>query len=132
MLTLLFILNAGLLPPVVANPDLNVPEVRISIHPSSMSSYQLLKRKTPDTYTCEAIVTDADTHHTFVNAELVVLPGHTEKVSRQAGEYGLDFSVTVKDRQAEADVTVKRGAKVITRQRSTVYLNLYDGNVPLR
>jgi hypothetical protein len=132
MLTLLFILNAGLLPPVVANPDLVVPEVHITIHPSSMDSYQLLKRKTPDTYTCEAFVAEAGTHHAFVNAELVVVPGHTEKVSRQAGEYGLDFSVTVKDRQAEADVTVKRGARVITRQRSTVYLNPYDGNVPLR
>jgi len=128
MLTLLFLLNAA----VTTAPELTVPEVTISIHPSSMDSYQLLERKTPGTYTCTALVSQAGTNTAFVSAELVVTPGRTEKVTKQAGEYALDFSVSVKSQRAEAVVTVKRGDKVLTRQRSSVFLNAGEGNIPLR
>jgi len=122
MLTLLFILNAAVTP--AANiPDLTAPEVNISIRPSSMDEYQLLKRKTLQTYTCTAFVFQEGTHAAYAHAELVVSPGTTEKVTKQSGEYGMDFSVTLKHNHAEALVTVKRGDKVVTRQRSTVYLN---------
>ena len=127
MLTLLLLLSVTVTP-----PDLTAPEVMISIHPSSMDSYQLLKRKTPDTYTCNALVTQAGTNVGYVSAELVVSPGTTEKITRRAGEYELDFAVTLKNQRAEAVATVKRGDKVLTRQRSTVYLKMDEKAVPIR
>ena len=132
MLTLLLILNAAVTPaPQI--PDLTAPEVNISIRPSYMDSYQLLKRKTPDTYTCEAFVSEAGTNHAYIAAELVVTPGRTEKITKQNGDYGLDFAVTLKNNRAEAVATVKRGDKVLTRQRSTVYLNTREAAIiPIR
>jgi hypothetical protein len=123
MLTLLFILNAAVTPSADI-PELTAPEVNISIRPSYMDSYQLLTRKTPQTYTCQAWVEQAGTPRVaYLNAELVVSPGKTEKISRQTGEYAMDFEVTLKNNEAHAVVTVKRGERILTRQRSTVYLN---------
>lgn len=129
MLTLLFILNAAVAAPAADIPELTAPEVRISVHPSFMDSYQLLKRKTPQTYTCTAFVMQAETHIGYLKAELVVSSGTTEKVSKKFGEYGLDFAVTVKNQMAETVVTVKRGDRVLTRQSSTVSLNIQDARV---
>ena len=131
MLTLLLILNAAVTP-AAPMPELTAPEVYISIHPSSMDHYQLLKRKTPGTYTCTALVSQAGTNVAFVSAELVVNPGTTEKITKQGGDYTLDFAVTIKSQRAEAVATVKRGDKLVTRQRSTVFLNAGEGNIPLR
>ena len=132
MLTLLLILTAAVTPAAPQAVELTAPDVFISIHPSSMDSYQLLKRKTPGTYTCTALVSQAGTNVAFASAELVVNPGTTEKITKQAGEYTLDFGVTIKSQRAEAVATVKRGDKVVTRQRSTVFLNAGEGNIPLR
>ena len=76
MLTLLFILNAAVTP-AADIPELTAPEVNISIRPSSMDEYQLLKRKTPQTYTCTAFVFQEGTHvaYAYAHAELVVSPG---------------------------------------------------------
>jgi hypothetical protein len=53
-------------------------------------------------------------------------------VTKRQGEYSLDFAVTIKNQRADALVTVKRGEKLLTRQRSTVYLKTDEGVVPLR
>jgi len=125
MLTLLFILNAAITP-AAPIPDLTAPEVDVSIRPSYLDEYQLLKRSTPETYTCQAIVKQAEGHAIYASADLVVSPGKTEKVSRKNGDYTVDFAVTLKNNRAESIVTVKRGETVLTRQRSTVYLNTRD------
>jgi hypothetical protein len=124
MLTLLFVLNAAVIP-AADIPELTAPEVNISIQPSYLDSYQLLKRKTPETYTCSAWVEQAGAkpRRAYITADLVVSPGGSEKVSRRVGDYALDFAVTMKDNRAHAEVTVKRGDQVLTRQSSTVYLN---------
>lgn len=128
MLTLLFVLNA-----VVAAtpevPELTAPEVHVSIHPSFMDEYQMLKRKTPETYTCTAFVTQAETHFGYLKAELVVSPGRTEKITTKSRDYELDFAVTLKGQRAETVVTVKRGDRILTRQSSTVSLNIQDARV---
>ena len=87
-----------------------------------MDDYQLLKRKTPETYTCTAMVRDAESKSPWLSANLVLLPGQRDKVSKTFGDYALDFSVDMTGARAEATVTVKRGDKMLTRQRSTVYL----------
>ena len=75
---------------------------------------------------------EAGTNVAFVSAELVVNPGTTEKITKQGGDYTLDFAITIKSQRAEAVATVKRGDKLVTRQRSTVFLNAGEGNIPLR
>jgi hypothetical protein len=124
MLTLLFILNAAVAP-AQQPPDL-ATEVGVSIQPSSMSPYQLLKRKTPDTYTCRADVLQAEGHVINLSAEMAVATGSTQQTTRRNGEYELEFSVTLKNNRAESVVAVKRGEKLLTRQRSTVYINTRD------
>ena len=121
MLTLLFILNAAITPAQQA-PDL-ATDVGVSIQPSSMSPYELLKRKTPETYTCRANVLQVEGHVINLSAEMAVAAGSTEKVTRRNGEYQLEFSVTLKNKRAESVVAIKRGEKLLTRQRSTVYIN---------
>ena len=122
MLTLL-LLASTLLPVQQAVPEITAPDVMVTIAPSSMDSYQLLKRRrTPDTYTCEAFVRDVDPPHRWLTATLVLLPGTSDTVTERAGEYSLEFKVKMMTLQAETSVTVKRGDKVLTRQRSTVYL----------
>ena len=128
MLTLLLLISALSLPAEV--PDITAPEVIVSVAPSSMDSYQLLKRKTPETYTCHARVQDAGSKLGVIAAELV-LAGGTEKVTRRAGDYTLDFSVTMKLQRAETDVTVKRGDRVLTRQRSTITFQSGQKIVPV-
>ena len=131
MLTLLLLALSLAAPAEI--PDLEAPEVSVTIQPSSMDAYQLLRRQTPDTYTCQALVTEAGTHRLYVAAQLTALAGHTEKVTRQAGDYSLEFAVKMGKAQADTTVTVKRGDKVLTRQRSTVYLKPMqdDGIIPV-
>ena len=130
MLTVLLVLAAINVQPA-ALPDLTAPDVRISITPSTMDPYQLLRRKTPQTYTCQATVSEADTRNLYVSAEIVIAPGESQSVTRRQGEYTLDFSVKMRNQRADAVATVKRGEKVLTRQRSTMYLQTPEGVVPL-
>ncbi len=132
MLVVLLLL-ADVLSLPVQQPDLTAPEVRVSIRPSFMDPYQLLRRPSPSTYTCEALVSQADTKVAFLHAKLVVARGAMEKTTALARGYSLEFSVTVKnEREANAVVTVKRGEQIITRQRSTVNLRTDEGVVPVQ
>jgi hypothetical protein len=128
MLTLLLLISVLSLPTDM--PDITAPEVIVTIAPSSMDRYQLLKRKTPDTYTCRVTVRDAESDSPAIRAELV-LSGGSDKVTRRIGDYTIDFSVTMKLQKAETDVTVKRSERVLTRQRSTVSFQSGQKIVPV-
>jgi hypothetical protein len=122
MLTLL-LLAAVIVTPAQATPEINTPEVIITIAPSSMDSFQLLRRRrSPDTYTCEALVREATSNQPWIHAELILLPGTSDTITERVGDYSLEFTVKMMTMQANTTVTVKRGDKVLTRQRSTVYL----------
>ena len=131
MMTFLLLAAITLNPPEppVVGPGF---EVRIDIHPSYMDHYQLLKaRRTPSTFTCTAEVFEVGTNRIYGSADLAVLPGHNEKTTQTFGDYTMTFSVKLNTYRAEADVTVKRGEQLITRQRSTVYVRANEGIVPL-
>ena len=130
MLTLLYLAATLLAAP--ATPVINAPEVFVTIAPSTHDEYQLLKRKTPDTYTCHAMVRDAETRGAALHAEVVLLPNQSDRVVRTSGEYTLEFAVTMKTKTAQAVVTVKRGDKMITRQSSTVSLDRDPAIMPAR
>src|ERR1041384_4507440 len=110
MLTLLFILIAAVTP-AQQTPDL-ATDAGVSIQPSSLGPYQLLKRKAPDTYSCRANVLQAEGHVINLSAEMSMAKGSTEKVTRRNGEYELEFSVTLKNNRAESVVAVKRGERL--------------------
>ena len=84
MLTLLLL--AATLSSPARMPEILAPEVMVTIAPSSMDEFQLLKRKTPETYTCTLSVRDADTKSASIGADLVLRPGQSDKVSRVIGE----------------------------------------------
>ena len=130
MLTLLYLAATVLAAP--EPPVITAPEVIVTIAPSTHDEYQLLKRKTPDTYTCQAMVRDAETRGAMLHAELGLLPNQSDRVVRAAGEYTLEFAVTMRAKTAHAVVTVKRGDKMITRQRSTVSLDRDPAIMPVR
>ena len=133
MLTLLLLAVSLAVPAEI--PDLEAPEVYVTIRPSTMDEFQLLRRATPYTYTCEAMVLQAEAkpRRIYVSAKLVAVPGQTETTTQRAGEYTLDFAVKMGRSQADATVTVTRGDKVITRQRSTIQVTAPQqaGIIPL-
>ena len=132
MLTLLLTLSSVLLQLPAQTPELTAPEVYVSIRPSSMDSYQLLRRRTPETFSCRAEVTQSGSHSLFLSADLVLLAGETQHVTTKRLDYTLEFAVTMKDRRAETIVTVKRGETLLTRQRSTMILQTPEAIVPVR
>jgi hypothetical protein len=107
-------------------------DVSIYIQPSSMDHYQLLRRKTPNTFTCGADVYAPQPEGVSGHVELVLLPGQSDKVTKVFGPYSMDFSVRLQNNRAHAEVTVKRGDQIVSRQRSTVFIRTDEGIVPLR
>jgi hypothetical protein len=133
MLMSILLLVATTLIPIPADTAQTAFDVSISIQPSSMDRFQLLRRKTPETFTCLADVVAPGPGGAYGHAELVVLPGQADKVTKVFGDYSMDFSVRLKNNRAFAEVTVKRGEQIVSRQRSTVFLQTTDeGIVPLR
>ena len=129
MLTAFLLLVATTLTPT---PAPTAFDVSIYIQPSSMDHCQLLRRKTPNTFTCGADVIAPGPDGAYGHAELVLLPGQADKVTKEFGEYSMDFSVRLKNNRAQAEVTVKRGDQIVSRQRSTVFIRTDEGIVPLR
>jgi hypothetical protein len=105
-------------------------EVKITIGPSSDQTFQLLRRPTPDTYTCEALVVDPEKKMIFARASVVAAPGVKEESKSKVGEAEIEFSVLISRPADRADtrVVVKKSGKVLTRQSSTVRLVNTRGN----
>lgn len=97
----------------------------VTVAPSTRDPYQLLRRATPDTYTCRALVYDADNpQFAFASLDVVVAPGGKE--SKSITVQGLTSTFTVgisKDNdRAVTQVTAKRGEKFVLNQRSEIEL----------
>lgn len=131
LMAILLLVATTQIPSPAAEPQ-PVFDVSIYIQPSSMDRYQLLRRKMPSTFTCRADVFAPGPNGAYGHAELVLLPGHSDKVTKEFGNYSMDFSVSLKNNRAHAEVTVKRGDQIVSRQRSTVFLRADEGIVPLR
>jgi hypothetical protein len=97
----------------------------VQIGPSTRDPYQLLRRTTPDTYTCRALVYDAnDRSYVFASLDVVVAPGEKESKSVTAQDLTTTFTVGVSKNsdRAIAQVTSKRGGKIVFNQRSEIEL----------
>ncbi len=110
-------------------PEVKEPlEVRVGISPSMYDSLQLLKRATPNTYTCDAAVID-DEKRIFAMARLIAEPGRRETTKKPNGEFEVEFGVLIAPAgdRAETKVTVRRSGSVIMRQSSTIRLMNVSG-----
>ncbi len=105
-------------------PEIKEPlEVRVGIAPSIYDSMQLLKRATPETYTCDAAVL-TDDKHVVGSAKIIAEPGRRETTKKVNGEMEVEFGVLIAPAgdRAETKVTVRRSGSVIMRQSSTIRL----------
>lgn len=99
--------------------------VRVSIAPSTHDPYQLLRRETPETYKCRAVVyTVADETKGIAAPEVVVAAG--ERQSRTVTDRGLRVTFTAAiskgNDRAATEVEIKRGEKIVFQQNSDVVL----------
>lgn len=116
------------------NPVAPPLEVNVSIGPSTDDRWQLLKRPTPGTYTCDAVVTDGQ-HHAFGSAHVIASPGVPASVHQSVRGYDFDFIVKIAKTAdtATTKVTVTRNGTLLTRQTSTVKLaNVPGGYTPVK
>jgi hypothetical protein len=101
-------------------------QILIDVFPSATDSYQLLKRASPRTYTCSVLVLEAGTNNVLGDVKVVVGRGDRQTTKRSAGGLQTEFtvSVTAKGERADAEVVVKRGAEVLTKQLTRMSLLL--------
>lgn len=110
--------------------------VQVSIAPSVHDPYQLLRRTTPETYTCRAYVYDAtDERYGFASPEVVVAPGERQTKTEVREGLSVTFTVAVSktNDRAATEVVARRGDKIVLRQKSNVVLRTPGRTiVPLR
>ncbi len=112
-------------PPEMLAPVSPSFEIRIDVHPTSRDPVQLLRRPTPATYTCDAIVMIPDTKYIYTDARMVAEPGKPETVVHKFGEgLQLKFSVGISSSadEARAVAEISRGGQILTRQSSRILL----------
>ncbi|HSP14648.1 MAG TPA: hypothetical protein VLV78_07845 [Thermoanaerobaculia bacterium] len=126
-------LSAATTQPPIAPRSL---EVQINIAPSILDPLQLLRRSTPNTYTCDAVVLDDEKHAVIGLAKVVAEPGRRETAKRVNGETEVEFGVLIAPAGDRADtkVTVRRSGVVVVRQSATIRLINVSGKkyVPLQ
>jgi len=110
--------------------------VRVSVAPSAHDEFQLLRRATPDSYTCRASVYDAtDERYGFVAPEVIVAAGErqTKTEARDGLEVTFTVAVSMDNDRAATEVVAKRGEKIVLRQKSDIVLRTPGRTiVPLR
>ncbi len=110
--------------------------VQVSIAPSTHDPYQLLRRATPETYTCRAFVYDAtDERYGFAAPEVIVAAGERQTATERTDGLAVTFTVAVskENDRAATEVVAKHGDKIVLRQKSDILLRTPGRTiVPLR
>lgn len=99
--------------------------VQVSIAPSAHDPYQLLRRATPDTYTCRAFVYDAtDERYGFATPQVIVAAGERQTATELRDGLEVTFTVAVskENDRAATEVVAKRGDKIVLQQKSDIVL----------
>ncbi|MBV9494033.1 MAG: hypothetical protein JOZ54_07285 [Acidobacteria bacterium] len=110
--------------PAAQLPDVDRFEISVEVLPTSQAEFQLLRRETPETYTCRASVGPAGEKKAFFAPKLVLLPGEHRSATQNAGPYSATFSVSINKPTDRADVSVDvtKNGVLVARQRSTLWL----------
>jgi len=99
--------------------------VRVSVQPSTLDPYQLLRRTRPETYTCRASVYDATQERfEFAAPEVIVAAGERQTAVEVKDGLEVIFTVAVSRQsdRAATEVMAKRGDKIVLQQKSDVVL----------
>lgn len=128
---LIVLLAAASLITAATAPEATAPvapafSIVVDVHPSSREPYQLLRRPTPSTYNCDAIIeTVPENRSAFVHARMVAEPGRAETITQTFGDgFALKFTVKVGAQQRDANsvVEISRAGQIVARQTSRVML----------
>lgn len=116
-----FTLLLTILPVTTPTPPI---AINVQVQPSFMDPYMLLTRQTPYTYTCSAIVFDADSRKGLTSVKTIVERGKSETLKKTNGEYSVEFMVKINAAgdHAETRVVVQRNGAIITEQTSSTAL----------
>ena len=107
--------------------------MHVDVQPSTMDEYNLLTRKTPQTYTCSVLVYQIGTRVALSAPHLVVLPGKSETQSATSSGYTVEFTaaISANSDRAYTRVIVKHADTVLNDQDSTVIFTRQARNVPV-
>ena|ERR1700682_1267190 len=117
-----------LVPPPSVAPTF---ETTVMVKPSSVKGYPLIWHD-PPTYTCSALVTglgdgsESGARYAFGEVDdLVVGPGAKKTKTSHGRGYETELTVKISGTgdRADATVTMREGTRILTRQRSTVWLD---------
>jgi len=110
----------------VPPPSTNVPtlETRITVKPVTKDDYLLLRRLQPDMYRCSVFVQNTETHELWHPQDVVVGPGENDKNITTVGPFQIEVkaSISKKVDSMNAQVTVMRAGKIVSRQVSSFLL----------
>jgi hypothetical protein len=100
--------------------------IEVTVQPSAMDAYQLLRRATPSTYTCEVYITKPGTKGVFATSKVIVKPGEKETSTIKTKQFDATFSVRVNRsrNRAAAEVVISREGTVMFEQKSYINLSL--------
>ena len=122
-LLLASVLLAAAAAPVPAPAPLTIA---VRVLPAARNEYELLKRANPETYICEAKVSDAKSSAAIGSARLQAVTGKREEITTTDDKYSLEFSVKIDPElsanRAETRVVVRREGAVVAEQRSSISL----------
>jgi hypothetical protein len=99
-------------------------DLSIEIAPTSYGSYELLRQRHPDTYTCRATWLDEPNHRIYGSVSVVVRPGEeqTSTTTHPGVKMIIKGRVDAARRGAVAEVTVIRDGVLVAHQQSRVTL----------
>ena len=126
MRTALVLLALSLFAAVPPSSSYDAPslETRITVKPVTKDDYLLLRRVQPDMYRCSVIVQDTQTKESWKPEDVIVGPGENDRNTTTVGPFQIEVkaSISKKVDSMNAQVTVMRGGKVVSRQVSSFLL----------
>jgi hypothetical protein len=115
----------SVLPPALQRSEAPALEISTSILPVTQDEYQLLVRPKPGMYRCRARVHDEPGSNRVLGIpDIVIGPGDSGTETADFGNLHIEFRAKISEERdrAETDVIITRADRVISRQRSIVWL----------
>ena len=131
----LLLLAAVVLLATTAVPPPSAPafDVQTSIRPVTQDDYLLLRRVRPGMFRCAATVFNAPDGKPLLKAkDIVIGPGESDETTAVTAPFTIQFKAKIAKAldRAETTVTVLRDGAIVSRQKSTVWLQRDTGVRP--
>jgi hypothetical protein len=112
-------------PPSLLRSDAPAVQVDVTVRPINQDAYQLLHRPIPGMYRCSVLVHDEPGgKRVWGTPDIVIAPGETREEVSDLPQLQLRFRAGIRKAgdQVNAEVTLTRDGRVVSRQISTVCL----------